>query len=55
LTAAEETDGVESSGVGSGGDIGGVESSGVESFWMKSETTWGGLLFIGLKISAIVL
>jgi hypothetical protein len=39
-----------------------VESDGVEesdrdleSFGMKSETTRGGLLFIGLKISAAVL
>jgi hypothetical protein len=38
----EETDRVES-----GGDL--------ESFGMKSETTHGGLLFIGSKISATVI
>jgi hypothetical protein len=43
----EETGGVESSGVESDGDL--------ESFEIKSETTWGGLLFIGSKISAAVL
>jgi hypothetical protein len=37
-------------------DNGGVESGGdLECFGMKSETTWGGLLFIGSKISAVVL
>jgi hypothetical protein len=37
-------------------EAGGVESGGyLESFGMKSETTWGGLLFIGSKISAAVL
>jgi hypothetical protein len=41
-TAAEETGGLER-----GGNL--------ESFGMKSETTWDGLLFIGLKISATVL
>jgi hypothetical protein len=41
-TTAEET-----SGVQSGGDI--------ESFGMKSETRRGGLVFIGLKLSAAVL
>jgi hypothetical protein len=35
---------------------GGVESDGdLESFGMKSETTQGGLLFIGSRISAAVL
>jgi hypothetical protein len=44
----EEIDRVESDGV--------EESDGdLESFGMKSETTRGGLLFIGLKISAAVL
>jgi hypothetical protein len=44
----EETDRVESNRV--------EESDGdLESFRMKSETTRGGLLFIGLKISAAVL
>jgi hypothetical protein len=43
----EETSGVESSRVESGGDL--------ESFGMKSEMTWGGLLFIGSKISTAVL
>jgi hypothetical protein len=37
-------------------ETGGVESGGdLESFEIKSETTWGGLLFIGSKISAAVL
>jgi hypothetical protein len=37
-------------------ETGGLESGGnLESFGMKSETTRGGLLFIGLKISAAVL
>jgi hypothetical protein len=39
---AEETDGVES-----GGDL--------ESFTMKSEMSWGRLLFIGSKLSTGVL
>jgi hypothetical protein len=44
----EEIDRVKSDGV--------EESDGdLESFGMKSETTRGGLLFIGLKISAAVL
>jgi hypothetical protein len=47
-TAAVATDKVES-----GGDL---ESSGdLESFGLKSETTRGGLLFIGSKISVAVL
>jgi hypothetical protein len=37
----------ETSGVESGGDV--------DSFEMKRETTRDGLLFIGLKISAIVI
>jgi hypothetical protein len=41
------TGGVESSGVESDGDL--------ESFGMKNETTWGEVLFIGLKISTAVL
>jgi hypothetical protein len=33
-----------------------LESGGdLDSFGMKSKTTWGGLLFIGLKISTAVL
>jgi hypothetical protein len=33
-----------------------LESGGdLDNFGMKSKTTWGGLLFIGLKISAAVL
>jgi hypothetical protein len=44
---AEETGGVESDEVESGGDL--------ESFGMKSKTTRGGLLFIGSKISAMIL
>jgi hypothetical protein len=44
---------VVTSRVESGGDL---ESSGdLESFGMKSETTRGGLLFIGSKISTMVL
>jgi hypothetical protein len=39
---AEETDGVES-----GGDL--------ESFTMKSEMSWGRLLFIGSKLSTEIL
>jgi hypothetical protein len=42
VAVADEPDGVES-----GGDL--------ESFGMKSETAWGGLLFIGSKISAAAL
>jgi hypothetical protein len=35
---------------------GGVESDGdLESFGMKGEPIWGGVLFIGSKISAVVL
>jgi hypothetical protein len=44
---AEETGGVEGGGVESAGDL--------ESFVLKNETTRGGLLFIGSKISAVVL
>jgi hypothetical protein len=44
LTAIEETDGVE---IAYGGDL--------EIFGIKSETTWGGLLFIGSKLSEAVL
>jgi hypothetical protein len=48
----EEISGVESDGVESGG----VESSGnLESFGMKSKMTQGEILFIGSKISAMVL
>jgi hypothetical protein len=48
----EETSGVESDGVESGG----VESGGnLESFGMKREMTQGEILFIGSKISAVVL
>jgi hypothetical protein len=37
-------------------ETGGVESAGdLESFAMKSEIPQGGLLFIGLKLSAAVL
>jgi hypothetical protein len=43
----EETSRVENDGVESGGDL--------ESFGIKNKTTWGRLLFIGLKISTIVL
>jgi hypothetical protein len=43
----EETDGVESGEVESGGNL--------ESFGMKSKITQGGLLFIGSKISAMIL
>jgi hypothetical protein len=43
-TVAEESDGVESEETG--GDL---------EFWDESETTRGGLLFIGSKISATVL
>jgi hypothetical protein len=45
--AAKETGGVERSRV--------VSDGGLECFGMKSEITWGGLLFIGSKISAAVL
>jgi hypothetical protein len=39
--------------VDSGGEL---ESGGdLESFGMKSKMTWDGLLFIGSKISAVVL
>jgi hypothetical protein len=43
---AEETGAVESGGEETGGDL---------EFWDESETTRGGLLFIGSKISATVL
>jgi hypothetical protein len=37
-------------------EIGGVESDGdLENFVMKSETSWGGLLFVGSKLSAAIL
>jgi hypothetical protein len=54
LTAAEETS---LSDVDGGGiDSGGVESGGdLESFVLTSKMARGGLLFIGLKISAAVL
>jgi hypothetical protein len=45
--AAEDTDGVESSGAESGRDL--------ESFGMKKEMTRDRLLFIGSKISATIL
>jgi hypothetical protein len=44
--AAEEIDRVESDVVETGRDL---------EFWDESETTLGGLLFIGLKILAVVL
>jgi hypothetical protein len=66
---AEEEDGVDDGGgdwpsvastaavatgrVESGGDI--ESGRDLESFRMKSEATWGGLLFIGSKISAPIL
>jgi hypothetical protein len=43
----EETGRVESDGVENGTDL--------ESFKMKSETTWGELLFIGSKILVAVI
>jgi hypothetical protein len=38
-----------------GGDWWSRERRGLREFGMKSEMTWGGLLFIGSKISAVVL
>jgi hypothetical protein len=47
---------VEETGLSTINDCGVEESGGdLESFEMKSETTRGELLFIGLKISATVL
>jgi hypothetical protein len=56
VEAAEDktnSSGIDGGGVESGGDL---ESDGdLESFGVKRETTWDGLLFIGSKISAVVL
>jgi hypothetical protein len=48
LTVAEATNGVE-------GTQWSRERRGLREFGMKSEMTWGRLLFIGSKISAVVL
>jgi hypothetical protein len=48
---AEEEAGVDDSR----GDQWSRERRGLRDFGMKRETIWGGLLFIGLKISAAVL
>jgi hypothetical protein len=59
LTAAEETGSCDVDG--SGGDRRSRERQSresdidLESFVMKNETVWDGLLFIGSKISAVVL
>jgi hypothetical protein len=51
VAVAQEEAGID----GGGGDRQSRERKGPREFGMKSEMTWGGLLFISSKISAAVL
>jgi hypothetical protein len=53
--AAEEETGSSSINGGRGDRRSRERGEDLESFGMKSETTWGGLLFIGSKLSATIL